>query len=93
MQKQGTYPGLPVAAAPGNAGFRRSGRAAPAEGGGAPPPRWRSSGMPEPGQSGFSICLWQYSQSPLMVEPSPAVCESSWQRKQPFDVVWPRLSG
>jgi hypothetical protein len=42
---------------------------------------------------GFSICLWQYSQSPLIVEPSAAVCDESWHRKQPVEVMWPRLVG
>ena len=40
-----------------------------------------------------SSCLWQYSQSALIVDPSLALCESSWHRKQPFDVTWPLLSG
>src|SRR5262249_21227096 len=43
--------------------------------------------------SGFSICLWQYSQSPLIVDPSLAVCESSWQRVQPGIAMCPRFSG
>ena len=40
-----------------------------------------------------SICLWQYSQSALMVLPSFAVRLPSWQRKQPDDVMCPMLSG
>ena len=44
--------------------------------------------------SGVSICLWQYSQSPLMVVPSfAALCVSSWHRKQPVDVTWPAVVG
>jgi Serine dehydratase beta chain len=43
----------------------------------APPFGRRSPGMPGANQSGLSICLWQYSQSPLIVDPSLAVCESS----------------
>ena len=43
--------------------------------------------------SGVSICLWQSSQSPLIVDPSLAVCDSSWHRKQPLEVVWPMLLG
>ena len=35
---------------------------------------------------GASICLWQYSQSALMVVPSLAVWPPSWHRKQPADV-------
>ena len=41
---------------------------------------------------GVSTWMWQYSQSALIFDPSFAVCESSWQRKQPVDVIWPRLS-
>ena len=42
---------------------------------------------------GFSICLWQYSQSELIEVPSLATRLPSWQRKHPDDVVCPRLSG
>ena len=45
------------------------------------------------GFGGLSICLWQYSQSALIVVPSFAARLPSWQRKQPADVMWPRLSG
>jgi hypothetical protein len=38
------------------------------------------------GASRHSI-LWQYSQSPLIELPSAAMWPSSWQRKQPFDVM------
>ena len=42
---------------------------------------------------GRSTWRWQYSQSALMVEPSFAVFEPSWQRKQPGDAMCPVLSG
>ena len=51
---------------------------------------------PASGLSGANLlehCLWQDSQSPLIFDPSLASCESSWQRKQPFDVTWPLLFG
>ena len=41
----------------------------------------------------LSICLWQNSQSALIVVPSLAVRLPSWQRKHPGDDTWPRLSG
>ena len=44
-------------------------------------------------RQGFSICLWQYSQSELIELPSFATRVPSWQRKQPADVVCPTLSG
>ena len=42
---------------------------------------------------GLSIWVWQNPQSALIVDPSFASCESSWHRKQPFDVTCPLLSG
>jgi len=92
-EKQGTYPGR---RGRGGSGKRSISGLLPKPG------RWSGPGASarveivrnsRARQSGFGISLWQYSQSPLMVEPSLALCSSSWQRKQPFEVVWPRLSG
>ena len=46
------------------------------------------SGEPAAGyaQEAGVTSVWQYSQSPLIVDPSFAVWLSSWHRKQPVDV-------